>query len=334
MKKSLTLGIFSSAGMLMLILDSRTALQGAQEGIDLCLRAVIPSLFPFLVLGSILTSATGRGSRLLRPLGRLLYIPKGAEGVFLTGILGGYPTGARVVTQAYQSGQLPKNEANRMLTFCNNAGPAFLFGILSTKFAHWTTIWVLWGIHILSAMVVARLQSPRAHEHNVKLEVPPISLAQALKQAVSTMGCICGWVVLFRIFLCFCSKWILWIVPTPVQIAFSGLVELTNGCCELDAITSESTRFVLCSALLAFGGICVTMQTASVIGALSLGAYFRGKVVQTAISAVLALIVSGILFPSDLYATQSAFVGLILGASGLVFRRLQKRSSIPAKVGV
>ena len=334
MKKSLTFGIFSAIGMLMLILDSKTALQGAQEGIDLCLRAVIPSLFPFLFLGSILAGAAGNGSRLLRPVGRLLHIPAGAEGIFLTGILGGYPTGARVVTEAYKSGQLSKNEANWMLTFCNNAGPAFLLGILSTKFSHWSTIWVLWGIHILSAMVVARLQSPNAHQHNVRTEIQSISPIQALKQAVITIGCICGWVVLFRIFLCFCSKWLLWAVPKHVQIAFSGLVELTNGCCELDAITSESARFVLCSVLLAFGGLCVTMQTASVIGTLSLAAYLRSKVVQTAISAVLALIVSWILFPSGLYAAQSAIVSLILGASALVFRRLQKRGSIPMKVGV
>ena len=334
MKKSLTLGIFSAIGMLMLILDSKTALQGAQEGIDLCLRAVIPSLFPFLFLGSILAGAAGNGSRLLRPVGRLLHIPAGAEGIFLTGILGGYPTGARVVTEAYKSGQLSKNEANWMLTFCNNAGPAFLFGILSTKFSHWSTIWVLWGIHILSAMVVARLQSPGLHNHNVKMEIQSISPTQALKQAVITIGCICGWVVLFRIFLCFCSKWLLWAVPKHVQIAFSGLVELTNGCCELDSITSEPARFVLCSALLAFGGLCVTMQTASVIGKLSLVAYLRGKVMQTGICVVLALIVSGILFPSEDNAMQSLLLGLILGVSVVVFHRLQKRSSIPAKVGV
>ena len=334
MKKSLALGIFSSAGMLMLILDSRTALQGAQEGIDLCLGAVIPSLFPFLVLGSILASATGRGSRLLRPLGRLLFIPEGTEGIFLTGILGGYPTGARVVTQAYRNGQLPRNEANRMLTFCNNAGPAFLFGILSTRFTHWSTIWVLWGIHILSAMVVARLHPSRTYCHNVELKIRAISPTQALKQAVSTLGSICGWVVLFRVFLSFCDKWVLWAVPRPVQIAFSGLVELTNGCCELADITSEPIRFVMCSTILAFGGLCVTMQTASEIGTLSLRAYLRGKVTQTAISVILALIASGIMFPSEDYAIQSLLLGLIIGVSGVIFRRLQKKSSIPVKVGV
>lgn len=338
MKKTLTLGSFAAAGMLMLILDSRTALQGAQEGIDLCLRAVIPSLFPFLVLGSMLATAAGNGGRLLRPLGRLLSIPEGAEGIFLAGVLGGYPTGAQAAAQAFQNGQLPKEEANRMLAFCSNAGPAFLFGILGAKFANHAAVWLLWGIHILSAIAVAKLQPQTECKQRVVIENRAITLTQALKQAVSTMGCICGWVVLFRIFLNFCSRWILWAFPVPVQIAISGLVELTNGCCDLEAIFSDSARFVLCSALLAFGGVCVTMQTASVIGKLSLGAYLRGKLLQTGISVAMALIVQSVLFPTDEYAVFSLYLGLVLATSGLVFRFLwrsrQKRSSVPVKIGV
>ena len=39
----------AALGMLVLILDSKTALAGAREGIDLCIRTVIPSLFPFFL---------------------------------------------------------------------------------------------------------------------------------------------------------------------------------------------------------------------------------------------------------------------------------------------
>ena len=36
--------------MLALILDSRTALAGAVQGVELCLKTLIPFLFPFLFL--------------------------------------------------------------------------------------------------------------------------------------------------------------------------------------------------------------------------------------------------------------------------------------------
>ena len=88
-------GIFAAFGLLLLILDAKTALQGAQEAVVLCTSVVIPSLFPFFVLSGMLASAaSGGGNKSLRPLERLLGVPIGAGGLFLTGLLGGYPTGA------------------------------------------------------------------------------------------------------------------------------------------------------------------------------------------------------------------------------------------------
>ena len=43
------LGISAAVGLLVLIFDSSLAIQGAREGVELCLRTVIPSLFPFFV---------------------------------------------------------------------------------------------------------------------------------------------------------------------------------------------------------------------------------------------------------------------------------------------
>ena len=145
MRKRIPVGIVAALALLLLILDSRTALQGAREGLDLCFRSVVPSLFPFLVLTGMLTSSvSGLKLVFLRPLGRWMGIPQGAEGIFLTGILGGYPAGAQSVHQAYKAGQLTKEDARRMMAFCNNAGPAFLFGILGSHFEKTGILWILW----------------------------------------------------------------------------------------------------------------------------------------------------------------------------------------------
>jgi hypothetical protein len=49
-------------GMTVLILDSRGAAQAAAEGVAVCIRTVIPSLFPFFLLSGYLTGAMGDGS--------------------------------------------------------------------------------------------------------------------------------------------------------------------------------------------------------------------------------------------------------------------------------
>ena len=121
--------------MTLCILDAKTVLQGATNGIELCMRSVIPALFPLLTCSTYLTGNLGIfSSSLLRPVGKLCRIPSSCVGILITGFLGGYPTGAQAVAQAYESGSISKETASRMLGFCNNAGPAFIFGILSTIF--------------------------------------------------------------------------------------------------------------------------------------------------------------------------------------------------------
>lgn len=290
MKKTLSVRLFAALGLLMLILDSKTAILGAQDAVMLCIRSLIPSLFPFIVLSNLMTGGlSGTSTPLLRPLGKLLGLPAGAEGLFLTGILGGYPTGAQAVHQAWAQGQLSAADARRMLGFCNNAGPAFLFGILAPFFSSGISLWLLWGIHILSALMAGLLLPGRsAGAVKVMGDTKPSPTA-ALKRSVAVMGYICGWVVLFRVLFAFCSRWFLWLLPPAGQVTLYGLLELAGGCCSLDFVAEESLRFVICSGMLACGGLCVAMQTASVTGSLGLGQYIPGKLIQTVCSLWLSL---------------------------------------------
>lgn len=339
MGKRILPGVFGGLGILLLILDSKTALSGAKDGIELCLTSVIPSIFPFLVLSGMLTPAIcGANLPFLRPLSRALHIPPGSEGIFLTGIVGGYPTGAQSVHQAWKSGQLSKEDAQRMLAFCSNAGPSFLFGILGAKFSKIWILWLLWGIHILSAVAVAVIFPGKSCNCNRLFPTTPVTLTQSLKKAVATMGCICGWVVLFRILIAFLNRWFLWLLPVNMQIAVYGILELANGCCSAELISSEGLRFILCSGMLAFGGICVVMQTASVTGELGLGKYVQGKFLQAMIGILLSMIAQYFLFsPAEKVAISPILLAIILFSVpvfAIILRKSKNRGSIPSLIGV
>ncbi len=274
-------------GMLALILDAQTALNGAKEAVLLCLNVVVPSLFPFFFLSALLVAAlSGARSQVLRPLGRLSRMPEGSEGLLLLGLLGGYPSGAQAVTQAWRGGMLSRRQARRLLGFCSNAGPAFLFGIVARQFTSPAAAWVLWGIHMLSSLAVGVLL-PGEPQGHVQLARERITLTGALDRALKTAARVCGWVIVFRIVLAFAEKWLLWPLPQVWRVAIMGFAELTYGCTQLGQITSEPLRMCVCSAMLALGGVCVTMQTASVTGALGLGMYIPGKLLQCALSVAL-----------------------------------------------
>lgn len=287
-KKQFIEGAFAFTGIVVLILDSNTALNGAAEGIALCMQTMIPSLFPFFLFSIWLTgSMLGSEMMLLRPLGRLFGIPEGAHSILIPAFLGGYPVGAQGIAAAYRSGRINKTDAERMLAYCSNAGPSFLFGIIGSMFPDKRSVWLLWGIHIFSAWMVSRFFLPTT-PHITFSPKAGTSLPAAMSSAVKTMGTVCGWVIVFRVLLRFLDKWGLWLLKDSWQVIIAGFLELSNGCCSLHEIADDQLRFLVCSGMLAFGGICVTMQTASVAEGLSLRNYCIGKLLQCAFSLVLS----------------------------------------------
>lgn len=322
-RANLPLGVFSAFAMLLMILDSKTALLGAQEGLALCLRTVIPSLFPFFVLSRILTGALmGAELSFLRPLTRFCGIPVGGEALLLTGFLGGYPVGASALADAYGRGELTQAQACRLLTFCNNAGPAFVFGMASALFPSAWMPWMLWSIHIVSALIVSRL-FPTLERGSItrRTENAP-TLSGAVAGSVRTLGLVCGWVVLFRIVIAFFSRWFSAFFNENFLVLLYGMLELSNGCCTLTTVESIPLRFLFCSAMLGFGGLCVLAQTASVTKELGIRWYLLGKLLQMAISIYLSCL---LFFPSMLLL-------LPVGLFCIVFSR--KSSRFSARAGV
>ena len=295
--KKRLLGIFGTIGLLILILDSKTAISGGQEGIRLCLQTVIPALFPFFILSSLVCQGfLGKNIPLLKPLSKLCGIPRGAESLLLLGFLGGYPVGAKNIVSAEECGSISRNDARRMLGFCNNAGPAFLFGMAGSLFERRFVPWILWLIHILSALIIGCILPGRVNTV-CKLTTPQSTgIMRDMENAVRTMANVCAWVILFRVILSFADKWFFFPIPAEIRVLISGLTELSNGVIALHSITNDGLRFILCAGLLGFGGLCVTMQTASICGTLGTGYYFPGKVIQSCISIFIAYFLQNILF--------------------------------------
>lgn len=307
--KRYALGLGAGIGFLLLILDGRTALAGAAAGIELCIKSVIPALFPFFVLSDVLVCALWGGkSSLLRPLGRLFGMPEGAESLLLSAFLGGYPVGTKEVSKACASGQLKKEDALRLLSFCNQPGPAFLFGMVGPCLPERWMAWVLWGIILVSALFVSLLTRPGT----ARAELPPREIptpAAAMGSALRVMGSVCGWVIIFRVAAAFLDRWALCFLPSVWKTAALGALELSNGCCMLCQIPDARVRFLLAAGMLSFGGLCVTMQTISLLDKLPVKTYLWGKALQTGLALALSC---AAVYGHVWYCTVPAILAVIL----------------------
>ena len=310
-KRNCLIPAAAAIGMLVLILDGRTAADGIRQGIQICLQTLIPSLFPFFVLSGILTaSLIGRPIPGLGLVGKLCHIPQGCESLLAVGFLGGYPVGAATVRTAFEEGKLTAEEANRLAIFCNNAGPSFLFGILGSMFPSAKYVWCLWSIQIISAILTGFLLGG-APRKNVSSFFGAVNIVDSLNRGIRSMASVCGWVVLFRMVLALLGRWFLWMLDPAWTALLAGFLELSNGCLLLPNIPDPMTRFLVASVLLSAGGLCVLMQTSAVFPGLNLGQYLRGKLIHLILS---ILISAGVVL---LFRRQLVFSLLIFLLTGL-----------------
>lgn len=296
---------------ILLIFHAEIVFTGAKDGVLLCINTLVPTLFPFLLLGSLTTSAAkGLHMPFLRPLCRLCGISKGAEAIFLVGILGGYPSGAQAVAECYRSGTITKTQATHLLRFCNNAGPSFIFGIIGAILHDIRLCFVIWGIHISSAVITGYLFADKMPPSVNNKVHNNFSIVKALESSVKTMGKICGWVIIFRIILAFLDSNISLKLDSGTTALLAGLLELSNGCIRLSGLPAMQS-FFLSGFMLSFGGICVWMQTASLVSSIGFTSFCVGKCVQSLVSILLCCLVSPLLFSVQVLLPVLAAVALL-----------------------
>lgn len=262
--------------IIIVITKNELAVRGAIEGIDLCLRAMIPSLFPLIFLVNILMSYSNQNSgKISKTICDIFSIPKNCEDLLMPILLGGYPVGVFAVKSAYDNERISKNCANRLLMYSNNPGPAFIFGVLGQQFENRQTMFLLWIVQIISCLTMAFLFFEP--EIGTQQKIVKTSIGQIMQKSIHSISLICGWIVLFKVVISVFRFNDIFETNNVLNVATIGCIELSNGCMKLKMIHDVKSRFILCSIMLAFGGLCITMQSISAMDTLSKKNYVIGK---------------------------------------------------------
>ena len=191
-----------------LIAASDAAIASCRRGLKLCAELIVPSLFPFFVLSGLL-NRLGLPSyigKYLAPAASKLYGISGAgASALIVGLCGGYPMGAAYVADMRQSGAVSEQEAERLLAFCNNSGPAFIIGAIGAGvFRSGITGLQLYLIHILSALLTGLFfrdgsYSAESQPLLIDTELPTAAILDAVGQALRSILSVCGFVVCFSV---------------------------------------------------------------------------------------------------------------------------------------
>lgn len=282
--------------LLLVIFDSKTASLSTKSALDLCMMTVVPSIFPLLFISSAIAARSQRAS--FPRIERLLHIPNGTSWLFLIGLLCGYPVGGKLLQDQIDRKFINKESACRMMAFCNNAGPAFIIGILSSVFSVSAAI-TMWLIQIISSFLLGMLLPAKENDLSSNTSKPEKSLSQIMTDSLKAIGTVCGWVIVFGVLNGYIDR-ISSIKYTPVSAGIiSGFLELTNGILKIQETQSKPIAFIICAVLLSFGGICVILQTKSVASDLKTIPYIFARVIHAGISGTLATLCCIFLFSTE-----------------------------------
>ena len=299
------LGI-GAAGAYLLLRPQQCA-ASVREGIGICVERLIPALFPYLVVSNLFLASGGAqatGRRAGGFMRRVFHVGEAGSAALLLGLTGGYPVGAKTAASLCREGIMGKEDAQRLLCFCNNAGPAFLFGVIGA--ACYRSAWIgaaLCGVHFLSALtcgILLRGKAPASDAAPPVKPLPPFSEAftGAVRDAGRTMLSISLLVTVFTVLLGAVRQ--LFPGNETVYLLFSSVLELSSGCLSVAASALPwAVKFPLTAAVVGWGGVCVHLQTISAISdsGLSAAPYLRAKALQAVVSALLALPLSVLLRP-------------------------------------
>ena len=285
-------------GVVLFLLFPARAAAGAASGLRLAAGVLIPSLFPVGVLAGALVRLAPEGAAGPWP-GRVFQALFGGSEAgaapLVLGLLGGYPLGANLVCSLYREGRLSEAEARRLSGLCNNAGPAFLLGVVGTVLGELRLGAALAGIQLLSVLLTGLLlREPwpviqAAPKQGGKVPGPGDALLSSLRDTALSMVFLTGTVVFFQAGLA-CLEALLPLASLPPfpRALLAGSLELSGGVNALRGLSAR-TAFPAASLLIGWGGCCVHLQAAGALRAakLPIGPYLRSKLLQGAICLIL-----------------------------------------------
>lgn len=274
---------------------------GVQAALEVCLVSLIPSLFPFMLLSdALLHTAVGKGAlaTLATPFAKLLRCSREGAGAYLVGVLFGFPLGAQVLCELVKEGCISKKEAERLLLFCNNTGPAFAVGAVGVGMlgsaAHG---WVLYGAQCLISLLFGIFLSFFSHDAPSCATKPrtDFRLAPAIARAVRQMLTVCGCVLLFAAVQAALSP----LLPTgTARCLLSALLEVGGATAAIARGAPDALILPLCGFAICFSGLSVYLQVRTLTDGTDLSTrhYPAAKLLQGALAFLLLVLLRRIDF--------------------------------------
>ena len=290
----------SVAVLCVLLLSPAAATQGAQNGLVLWATVVLPTLLPFMICSNVIVALDAihiltfpfRGF-----LRNFLKLSDAGSYILVSGLLCGYPMGARNCSDFLDGERITKAEARYLLSICNHPSPMFLLGYAASELPGAVPVWMLMAAVYLPVVLIAWLSRKLYGIQTVSPSLPysreaQLTFDESLMDSCEVMVKIGGYIMLFSILVFYITE--LPLHNPAGKAALLGFVEITTGIRAISSSIPSMAGGMWIAAATAFGGLSGIFQTKSVIknAGLSIRHYVAWKAVHSLLSAAIFILLA------------------------------------------
>lgn len=315
-----------SAALSVIIVFSDIGILGIKKGLLISANVIIPSLFPFtvFVLFFIKCNISVKNKFINKIIFTLFGYNFDLFIIFVLSLIGGYPIGAKLISELFKSNKIEQKTANIMLLYCVNAGPAFIVSAIGNGILNSYKIGVILLVaHILSSIIMAIILSKSVSKQkiNFKNNGTVISLSEGFVESVADASAaviqICSYVILFSCLSAF------------IEYFLSGIpiIEKTTYFLEVTLALTKTKNIIFASFLLGFSGISIWFQIFSIAKSININHYkfILGRIIHGALSSAITYVLIKIfkikmtVFSNNIsYSYKGVFTNLSLSISLII----------------
>lgn len=301
MKKSIQ-GAAAVLILLLLLSHPVLAYEGAKNGLLLWSQTVLPTLLPFMICSNVIVALdaihflTWPFKPLLR---RVLKLSPAGSYILVSGLLCGYPMGAKTCSEFLEDNRITSREASYLLSICNHPSPMFLLGYVAGCMASDIPMAFILAALYLPILPLSFLSRKYYGIHGTcqgiaRQEDSTLSFDKTMMGSVEVMVKIGGYIMLFSILACFLQSMLQG--GGAFQAILLGIVEITTGIQALSFHMTGPAQALAIVAVTAFGGMSGIFQTNSVLSenakkaGLSIRHYLFWKMLHSTVSCIILIL--------------------------------------------
>jgi len=270
----------------------------AFHGLTLWYSKMVPALLPFMILSGtvIRMQMTHKLASLFQPVFKRIFRcrPEVSYGI-LIGFLCGFPMGAKTAVDLLRADEINHNEAEFLLSFCNNIGPVYFCSFVIPTLQLKKPLYAIAGMYGIPLIYGILLRYTCYRKVMSINTIPPkngkkqplqilTALDDSVRAGINSITMLCGYMVVFNLLNMLPHIFF----PSMLQY-IAPFLEITGG---IGIIKNSLPIYIL--ILLPFGGFSCIAQTNSIIKdeKLSISKYIQHKTILTAITAVYYMFVN------------------------------------------